>query len=65
MSREITLLYFLTETLYAFTKEAHQSAKFQIFDRSGEISRNLYFHMVLLLKVNKISAKKVQRSYIS
>ena len=26
-----------------FTKEAHQSAKFQTFDCSGEISANLYF----------------------
>ena len=49
-----------------FTKEAHQSAKFQKnFDCSGEISPNLYFDRLLLLKVYKISAKKVQRSYVS
>ena len=48
-----------------FTKEAYQSAKFQTFDCSGEISPNLYFDRLLLLKVYKISAKKVQRSYVS
>ena len=47
-----------------FTKGAHRSAKFQTFDCSGEISPNLYFDRLLLLKVYKISAKKVQRSYI-
>ena len=47
-----------------FTKGAHQSAKFQIFDCSGEISPNLYFDRLLLLKVYKISGKKVQRSYL-
>ena len=48
-----------------FAKEAHQSAKFQNFDCSGQISPNLYFDRLLLLKVYKISAKKVQRSYVS
>ena len=48
-----------------WTKGAHQSAKFQTFDCSGEISPNLYFDRLLLLKVYKISAKKVQRSYAS
>ena len=48
-----------------FTKGAHQSAKIQTFDCSGEISPNLYFDRLLLLKVYKISAKKVQRSYLS
>ena len=48
-----------------FTKGAHQSAKFQTFGCSGEISPNLYFDRLLLLKVYKISAKKVQRSYVS
>ena len=47
-----------------FTKGAHQSAKFQIFDCSGEISPNLYFDRLLLLKVYKISGKKVQSSYL-
>ena len=41
-----------------FTKEAHRSAKFQTFDCSGEISPNLYFDRLLLLKVYKVSAKK-------
>ena len=41
-----------------FTKEAHRSAKFQTFDCSGEISPNLYFDRLLLLKVYKASAKK-------
>ena len=40
-----------------FTKGAHQSAKFQTFNCSGEISPNLYFYRLLLLKVYKISAK--------
>ena len=48
-----------------FTKGAHQSAKSQTFNCSGEISPNLYFDRLLLLKVYKISAKKVQRSYVS
>ena len=43
-----------------FTKGAHQSAKFQTFDCLSEISPNLYFYRFLLLKVCKISAKKVQ-----
>ena len=47
-----------------WTKEA-QSAKLQIFDCSRKISPNLYFDRLLLLKVNKISAKKVQRRYVS
>ena len=41
-----------------FTKGAHQSAKFQTFDCSGEISPNLYFDRLLLLKVYKVSVKK-------
>ena len=34
------------------------SAKFQIFDCSREISPNLYFDLLLLLKVDKVSGKK-------
>ena len=34
-----------------FTKGTHQSARFQTFDFSGEISPNLYFDRLLLLKV--------------
>ena len=41
-----------------FTKGAHHGAKFQTFDSSGEISPNLYFDRLLLLKVYKVSAKK-------
>ena len=48
-----------------WTKAAHQSAKLQTFDCSREILPNLYFHWLRLLKVYKISAKKVQRSYVS
>ena len=48
----------LAETLYDFYKGAHQSAKFQTFDCSGEISPNLYFDRLLLLEVYKVSAKK-------
>ena len=48
-----------------FTKGSHQSAKFQTFDCSGEISLNLYFDRLLLFEVCKISAKKVQKSYVS
>ena len=47
-----------------FTKEAYQSAKFQIFDCSGGISPNLYFDRLLLMKAYKISYKKVERSYM-
>ena len=48
-----------------WTKRVHQSAKFQTFDCSSEISPNLYFDRLLLLKIYKISAKKVQRSCVS
>ena len=48
-----------------WTKGAHQSAKFQTSDCSGQISPNLYFHRLLLLKVYKISPKKVRSSYVS
>ena len=47
------------------TKGAHQSVNFQTFHCSCKISLNLYFHRLLLYKVYKISAKKVQRSYVS
>ena len=42
-----------------FAKRAHQSGKFQEnFNCSGEISPNLYFGRLLLLKVHTISTKK-------
>ena len=37
----------------------------QTFDYSCEISPNLYFDRLLLLKVYKVSAKKAWRSYVS
>ena len=40
-----------------WAKGTDQNAKFQTFDCSHEISPNLYFDRVLLLKVYKISAK--------
>ena len=46
------------------TKGAHQSAKFQTFGCSLEISPDLYFDRLLLLKVCEISAKKY-RGFIS
>ena len=58
MSWEIILLYFCGWNYMIFTKEVHHSAKFQTFDCSGEISPNLYFDRLLLLKVYKVSAKK-------
>ena len=48
-----------------FTNRAHQSAKFQTFDCLGEISPNFYFDRFLLLRVSKIRAKKIQKSYVS
>ena len=41
-----------------WAKEAYESAKFQTFNFSREISPNLYFDRLLLLKVYEISAKK-------
>ena len=46
-----------------WTKETHQREKFQISDCSRKISPNLYFDR--FLKVYKILAKKVQRSYVA
>ena len=41
-----------------WTNVVHQSAKFETFDCSREISPNLYFDRLLLLKVHKILAKR-------
>ena len=46
-------------------KGAHRSAECQTFDCLLEITANLYFERLLSLKIYKISAKKVQRSYVS
>ena len=53
VSWQIGLLYFCSWNL-----GAHNSVKFQNFDCSGEISPNLCFDRLLLLKVYKVSAKK-------
>ena len=72
LSWEITLLYFFSWNFIKFliyihtiwTKVTHQSAEFETLDSSYEISPNLYFDRFLLLKLYKISAKKVQRSFV-
>ena len=64
MRDNFSVLFYLKLDMI-FTEGARQSAKFQTFDCSGKISPNLYFHRLLLLKVYKILAKKVQRSYVS
>ena len=46
-----------------WTKGDDQYTQFQIFDCSREMSPNLYSDKFLLLKIYKMSAKKVQRSY--
>ena len=48
-----------------WAKGVNQSAKFLTLDCSCKILPNLYFDRLLLVKVYKISAKKVQRSYVS
>ena len=65
LSWDITLWYFLAELYMMWTKGAHQRAKLQTFDCSRKISPNLYFDRPLLLKVCKILAKRVHRSYVS
>ena len=65
VSWDITLLYFLAETLYHWTKGVYQFAKFQTFDCSHEILPYLYFDRLLLLEVYKISAKKKCKVFMS
>ena len=66
MSWEITLLYFFSWNFTWFLqKEPIKVQNFRKISSSGKISPNLYFDRLLLLKVYKISAKKVQRSYVS
>ena len=49
-----------------FTKGAHHSAKYQIFDYSSEISPNLYFdRLYFCWKYMKFQLKKVWRKYVS
>ena len=63
--RDNSSVLFSLKLYIIWTNGAHQSSKFQTFDCSHEISSYLYFDMLLLLKVSKISAKKAQRSYVS
>ena len=65
LMRDNSSVLFKLKFYMIFTKVTHVSAQFQIFDCSGEILPNFYFDRLLLLKVYKISAKKVQRSYVS
>ena len=63
--RDDSFVLFLLKLYMIWTKGDHQSAKFQTFDCSRKISTNLYFNRLLLLKVYKLSAKKVQKNYVS
>ena len=56
--RDNCSIHFQLKFYMVWTKETHQSAKFQTFGCSCEISPNLYFHRLLLLKVYKIPANK-------
>ena len=56
---------FLVETLYDLGKRSPSKGKNSNFWLLREISPNLYFDRLLLLKVNKYWAKIVQRSYVS
>ena len=64
MRDDLSVLFWL-KLYMIWTKGAHQSEKIQTFGCSHKISPNLYFERLLLLKVYKILAKKVQRSYAS
>ena len=65
MSWEITLLYFFSWNFMWFLQKEPIKVQNLRLDWSGEIWPNLYCLVrLLLLKVYKISAKKVQRSYI-
>ena len=60
MRNNSSVLFYLK--LYTiWTKEAHQSAKFQTFNCSRKMSPTLYFDRLLLCKLYKISAKMLQR----
>ena len=65
VSREITILYFFSWNFIWFgQKEPIKVQNFKL-TTAHEISPNLYFDRLLLLKSYKISAKKIQRSYVS
>ena len=56
--RDNCSVLYLLKLYIILAKVTHESPKFQTFNCSHEISPNLYFHRVLLLKVYRISAKK-------
>ena len=56
---------FLAETLYDLGKRTPSKCKNSDFWLLREVSQNLYFDSFLLLKVYKIWAKIVRRSYVS
>ena len=56
--RDNSPVLFLLELYMIWTKGAHQSATFQAFDCSLEISPNLYLNRLLLSKAYKITTKK-------
>ena len=61
VSWEITLLYFFSWNFILFwSKKSIKGLNFIL-----SISPNVYFDRLLLLKVHKISAKKVQRTYVT
>ena len=64
MSWEMNLLYFFSWNFIWFLKREPTKVQ-KTLDCSGEISPNLNFDRFLLLKVYEISAKKVQKSYVS
>ena len=63
--RDDSSILFELKLYMIWRKRTNQNAKFQTLDCSLNISPNLYFDRLLLLKLHKISAKKLQRSYVS
>ena len=63
--RDMLSVLFHLKLYVVWAKGAHECTQFQIFDCSRETSLNLNSDKLLLLKVYKMSAKKVQRSYVS
>ena len=66
MSWEITLLYFFSWNFISFgQKEPIKVQNFRLLNAHVKFHQNFYFDRLLLLKVYKISAKNVQKSYVS
>ena len=65
VTRDNSFVLFQLKLYITWTKGVQQSARFETFDCSRQLSPNLYFDRLLLLKVYKISAKNVHRSYVS